>query len=164
MRCRVISMSPNCEIFKIFVRARSRLTASRIAFSTPRRCFSSRMSMKSLTITPPRSRRRSWRAISLAACRFIWYAVSSALLSARKLPLFTSIATSASVWSMTTDHHLPQPRQVGQVALQFLLGPVQAGGADDEAQSLRRLQFAEDVAEPAALIVVGDLARHADAL
>ena len=42
------------------------------AFSTPRRCFSSRMSMKSLTMTPPRSRSRSCRAISLAACRFIW--------------------------------------------------------------------------------------------
>src|ERR671927_143224 len=67
MRCRVISMMPNGEIFRILVRARSRLTASRMAFSTPRRCFSSRMSMKSLTMMPPRSRRRSWRAISLAA-------------------------------------------------------------------------------------------------
>ena len=28
--------------------------------------------MKSLTITPPRSRSRSWRAISLAASRFSW--------------------------------------------------------------------------------------------
>ena len=103
MRCRVISMSPNCEMRRIFVRARSRRSASRSASSTLRRCVSLRMSMKSLTITPPRSRSRSCRAISLAACRFIWYAVSSALLSARKLPLFTSMATSASVCSMTSD-------------------------------------------------------------
>ena len=47
------------------MRARSRWMASRRAFSTPRRWRSSRMSMKSLTITPPRSRRRSCRAISL---------------------------------------------------------------------------------------------------
>src|SRR5205807_2960774 len=41
---------------------------------------------------------------------------------------------------------------------------VQAGGADDEAQPLRRLQLAEDLAQAAALVVVGNLARHADAV
>ena len=34
---------------------------------------------------------------------FIWNAVSSALFSARKFPLFTSMATSASVCSMMID-------------------------------------------------------------
>ena len=67
MRWRVISIRPKGLVRRILVRARSRFTASRSARSTPRRCFSLRMSMKSLTITPPRSRRRSWRAISLAA-------------------------------------------------------------------------------------------------
>ena len=59
IRCRVISMSPNGLVRRIFVRARSRFIASWRAFSTPRRYFSFRMSMKSLTITPPRSRSRS---------------------------------------------------------------------------------------------------------
>ena len=40
MRCRVISMMPNCEMRRILVRARSRRTASRSASSTLRRCFS----------------------------------------------------------------------------------------------------------------------------
>ena len=72
IRCLVISTSPKGLVRRIFVRARSRFIASWSAFSTLRRYFSFRMSMKSLTITPPRSRSRSWRAISLAAIRFIW--------------------------------------------------------------------------------------------
>jgi hypothetical protein len=79
-------MMPNVDIFSTFVRARSRFKASRNARSTARWCFSSRMSMKSVTISPPRSRSRSCRVISLAASRFIWYAVSSALLSAGSCP------------------------------------------------------------------------------
>ena len=39
------------------------------------------------------------------------------------------------------DDHLPQPQQVGQVARQLLLGAVDAGGADDEAQPLGRIQL-----------------------
>ena len=61
------------------------------------------------------------------------------------------------------DDHLPQPQQVGQVARQFLLGAVDAGGADDEAQALGRVQFEHDVAQLAAGVVVFDLARDADA-
>ena len=65
IRCRVISIRPNGLVRRIFVRARSRFTASRSVRSTLRRCRSLRMSMKSLTTTPPRSRSRSCRAISL---------------------------------------------------------------------------------------------------
>jgi len=72
IRCRVISTRPKGLVRRIFVRARSRFIASWSDFSTLRRYFSFRMSMKSLTITPPRSRSRSCRAISLAAIRFIW--------------------------------------------------------------------------------------------
>ena len=45
------------------MRARSRRTASRMTRSTDRRWRSSLMSMKSLTMTPPRSRRRICREI-----------------------------------------------------------------------------------------------------
>ncbi len=61
-------------------------------------------------------------------------------------------------------HHLPQPRQVGQIALQFLLVSIDAGGADDEAEARRRLQLVEDLAQAAARVFVCDLARHADAV
>ena len=61
------------------------------------------------------------------------------------------------------DDHLPQPQQVGQVAREFLLGAVDAGGADDEAEALGRIELAQDVAEAAAVFVVFDLARDADA-
>src|SRR5262249_27554699 len=62
------------------------------------------------------------------------------------------------------DHDLPEPRQIGEVALEFFLGLVDTGGADDEAQAARRLELGKDFAEPAALVLVGDLARHADAV
>ena len=65
-------MRPKGLVRRIFVRARSRFTASRSVRSTPRRCRSLRMSMKSLTTTPPRSRSRSCRAISLAAIWLSW--------------------------------------------------------------------------------------------
>ena len=53
-----------------------------------------------ITIRPPRSRSRSWRAISLAASRFVFKAVvsMSPLLVARAELI--SIETSASVWSI----------------------------------------------------------------
>jgi hypothetical protein len=59
------------------------------------------MSMKSMTMSPARSRSLSWRAISLAASRFVLSAVSSIENSRVDLPEFTSMATSASVWLMT---------------------------------------------------------------
>jgi hypothetical protein len=59
------------------------------------------MSMKSMTIRPPRSRRRSWRASSSAASRLVLKRVSSISAPLVERPELTSTATSASVWSMT---------------------------------------------------------------
>ena len=58
------------------------------------------MSMKSMTMMPPMSRSRSWRGISRAASMFVRKMVSSWFFLPVKRPVFTSIATSASVWSM----------------------------------------------------------------
>src|SRR4029079_6910994 len=55
-------------------------------------------------------------------------------------------------------------RQVDQVALQLLAVAVLPGRADDEAQARGRLQVAHDVAQAAARLLVGDLARDADAV
>ncbi len=71
--------------------------------------------MKSMTMSPPRSRSRSWRAISSAASRLVLNAVvsmSPALVARAEL---TSTETSASVWSMTIappdgQRHLPRVR------------------------------------------------------
>ena len=53
------------------MRARSILTASRSMSSTARWLAVDSMSMKSITINPPMSRRRSCRAISSAASRLV---------------------------------------------------------------------------------------------
>ena len=73
------------------------------------------------------------------------------------------MSTGAGMLLDAADDHLPQPQQVRQVARQLLLGAVEAGGADDEAQPLGRVQLEHDVAELAAGVVVLDLARDADA-
>ena len=61
------------------------------------------MSMKSMTMMPPMSRRRSWRAISSAASRLLWNTVSSRLDVPTFLPVFTSMTVSASVCSMISE-------------------------------------------------------------
>ena len=61
----------------------------------------SSMSMKSITTSPARSLRRSWRATSSAASRLVFSAVSSMWRSRVARPELTSIATSASVWLST---------------------------------------------------------------
>jgi hypothetical protein len=61
------------------------------------------MSMKSMTMMPPMSRRRSWRAISTAASRLFLNTVSSRLDRPTFLPVFTSMTVSASVCSMMSD-------------------------------------------------------------
>ena len=94
---------PNFDILSIFVRALSRFNASVRTFSIAWICDSSRMSIKSITITPPISRNRICRVISFAALRLVLKAVSSGSLSSLNLPLLTSIATSASVCSITID-------------------------------------------------------------
>src|SRR5262249_17680262 len=67
------------------------------------------------------------------------------------------------VLSDTADDDFPQSEQVGQVARGLLLGPIGAGGAGNEADALGRIQFAEDVAQAAAIVVAFDFARNADA-
>src|SRR5262249_7740595 len=49
-------------------------------------------------------------------------------------------------------------------ALQLLLGLIDPGRADDEAQALRRLELMEDFAQPVARLIVRDLPRHADSV
>ncbi|SIN00184.1 Uncharacterised protein [Mycobacteroides abscessus subsp. abscessus] len=60
--------------------------------------------MKSTTMIPPMSRRRSWRTISSAASRLFLVTVSSRLPPEPvNLPVFTSITVIASVRSMTRE-------------------------------------------------------------
>ncbi len=61
------------------------------------------------------------------------------------------------------DDHFPEPQQVGEVAGEFFLGAFGAGGADDEADALGRVELAKDIAEPAAVFVAFDFSRDADA-
>jgi len=90
-------MRPTCT------RARSSLRASFIRSSISRWCFGLSMSMKSITSRPPASRMRAWRAISTAASQLVLNAVSSMSLPLVAFDEFTSIAVSASVWSMTIE-------------------------------------------------------------
>ncbi|MNT37749.1 hypothetical protein D3C72_1739040 [compost metagenome] len=100
-RWRLISIRPNLLMVPNCTRARSWRSASRRRFSTSRRFFDSSMSMKSITIRPPRSRRRIWRATSSAASRLVRVAVSSMSPPLIARAEFTSMETSASVWSIT---------------------------------------------------------------
>ena len=96
-RWRDISSSPNREIRPIRTRARSCSSASRSRFSTSRWFRAGVMSMKSMTISPPASRSRSWRATSSAASRFVLSAVSSMSPPRVARAEFTSMLISASV-------------------------------------------------------------------
>ena len=100
-RWRDISNRPNREMRPIWTRARSTLRASRILFSTSRWLRAGVISIKSMTIRPPRSRRRNWRAISSAASRLVLRAVSSMSPPWVAREELISIDTSASVRSMT---------------------------------------------------------------
>ena len=59
--------------------------------------------MKSITIRPPISRKRNWRAISSAASKLVCKAVSSISPPFVALAELMSMATSASVTSITID-------------------------------------------------------------
>ncbi len=59
--------------------------------------------MKSQTMMPPMSRRRTWRAISLAASTLVRTIVSSRFLPPVNLPELTSMTVSASVDSITIE-------------------------------------------------------------
>ena len=102
-RWRDISSSPKREMRATWTRARSCFRASRSRSSTARWFLGGVMSMKSMTKSPPRSRRRNWRAISSAASRLVLSAVSSmsAPLVAREELM--SMEVRASPWSMTME-------------------------------------------------------------
>ena len=59
--------------------------------------------MKSMTISPPISRSLNCFPISTADSRFVFKAVSSISLPPVALAELISIATNASVWSITID-------------------------------------------------------------
>ena len=100
-RWRLISIRPNLLMVPNCTRARSCRSASRKRFSTSRRLRDSSMSIKSMTIRPPRSRRRIWRATSSAASRLVRVAVSSMSPPLMARAELTSTDTKASVWSIT---------------------------------------------------------------
>ena len=96
---RVISTSPSGEISTTNVFVRSSSSALRSVFRTASRLRARAMSMKSITMIPPMSRRRSWRTTSSAASRLVLVIVSSSrapLPRPMKLPELTSITVSAS--------------------------------------------------------------------
>ena len=102
-RWRDISIRPKREMRPTCTRARSIFKASRRRFSTSRWLRFEFMSMKSMTTRPPMSRSRSWRATSSAASRLVLWAVSSMSLPLVARAELMSIATSASVWSITRE-------------------------------------------------------------
>ena len=61
------------------------------------------MSMKSMTMIPPMSRKRSSRATASAASRLLRYTVSSRFDAPTFLPVLTSMTVSASVRSTMID-------------------------------------------------------------
>ena len=99
-RWRVIWTSPKSDIGKNLVTARSFLNSSLSASVTCFRCDSLRMSMKSTTMMPPRSRRRSCLATSRADSMFTASMFSTWLLPRPERPEFTSTTCMASVVSM----------------------------------------------------------------
>src|SRR5438093_3879496 len=99
-RLRVTCIRPSGPISKTCERVLSSASASRIVSSTCFLFFSRSMSMKSITMIPPMSRRRSWRAASRAASRFVLTTVSSRFVLPTLLPVLTSMIVIASVRSM----------------------------------------------------------------
>ena len=96
---RVISTRPSFEISAVNVFVRSSSSVLRSVFMTASRLRARAMSMKSITMIPPMSRRRSWLTTSSAASRLVLVIVSSSpapLPRPMKLPELTSITVSAS--------------------------------------------------------------------
>ncbi len=102
-RLRVNSSRPSGENDWIVERVRSLRRPSCSAPMTRLRSVSEPMSMKSQTMMPPMSRRRTWRAISLAASTLVRTIVSSRFLPPVNLPELTSMTVSASVDSITIE-------------------------------------------------------------
>src|SRR5262245_55238300 len=57
----------------------------------------------------------------------------------------------------SANNHLPDSQQIVEIVLQFFLITISAGGSNNEPDSMWRLQFGEDVAQPAALLDIFDL-------
>jgi hypothetical protein len=93
---RVISTSPSGEISTTNVFVRSSSSALRKVFNTASRLRVRAMSMKSMTMIPPMSRRRSWLTTSSAASRLVRVIVSSSR-AARPLPVNEPVLTSMTV-------------------------------------------------------------------
>ena len=100
-RWRDISIKPKREIRPTCTRARSSFRLSRSLFSTARWLRIGPMSIKSITTKPPMSRKRNWRAISSAASKLVFNAVSSMSLPLVARAELMSIETKASVGSIT---------------------------------------------------------------
>ena len=98
---RLISIKPKREILLTCTLALSASRASFILFSTRRWFLNSTMSIKSITTRPPISLIRSCLAISSAASRLVFKAVSSISDPRVDLAEFMSIDTNASVGSIT---------------------------------------------------------------
>ncbi len=103
MRCLDISSKPNFDILAMLTRALSDLHPSFTSFSTAALFFFWNISIKSITINPPKSRNLSWRTISTAASRFVVSAVSSRSRPPFVLPELTSTETIASPMSITME-------------------------------------------------------------
>ena len=96
---RVISTRPSLEISAVKVLVRSSSSALRSVLSTASRLRARAMSMKSMTMIPPMSRRRSSLTTSSAASRFVRVIVSSrraCLPRPTNEPELTSMTVSAS--------------------------------------------------------------------
>ena len=100
-RCRLISIKPKREMRPVWMRARSVSSALRIRFSTARWFLVFIISMKSITTRPPMSRIFSCRAISSAASKLVFRAVSSISEPLVARAELISMDTNASVGSMT---------------------------------------------------------------
>ena len=100
---RVISSRPNWDSEPMLVLARSLRNSRRTWFSSLLRLSSESMSMKSITIRPARLRSLSWVAISVAASMLVLKAVFSMLAWLRERLELMSIATIASVVSITSS-------------------------------------------------------------
>ena len=103
IRCRDISSRPNFEILARLIRALSVLHDCLTSFSTAALLLFWYISIKSMTISPPKSRNLSCRATSLAASRLVVTAVSSRSSPPLVLPELTSIETIASPTSITME-------------------------------------------------------------
>src|SRR5690625_3371944 len=103
-RLRVICTKPREVTSATWWRVRSRPRHSMRRRSTRSRLDSSTMSMKSMTMIPPISRKRSWRTISSAASRLFLVTVSSSVPPEPvNFPVLMSMTVIASVRSITKE-------------------------------------------------------------